>query len=53
MNDQNRAVHNDPHFDHNGLCVCACRNCTGLKWFCLCMDCPCESDDEHHVASLN
>ena len=48
----NPLVHSEPHFNDDGLCGCLCRECTGLSWFCLCMDCPCESDDEHHALAM-
>lgn len=43
-------MHSEPHFGPGGLCVCGCQECTGLSWFCLCPDCPCESDAEHYAA---
>lgn len=37
-------THSAPHFNHLGLCVCACDQCTlrlgGAA--CVCLDCPCD-----------
>jgi hypothetical protein len=39
--------HIEPHFS-GGLCVCPCDDCTTrLAKFCVCLECPCENDEEH------
>lgn len=41
-------VDEDDHFALNGLCQCGCAECTTrLAGFCVCMDCPCESQEDH------
>lgn len=43
--------HASPHFGDDGICWCPCADCrTRLAEFCLCLDCPCESDQDHATA---
>lgn len=38
------------HLRSDGLCQCPCSECTTRTGqFCICDDCPCESDAEHRV----
>jgi len=40
--------HITEHFSESGLCQCPCDECTlPLSQFCICLDCPCESDADH------
>ena len=42
------ADHVAPHFDTEGMCQCPCDECTTrTAKFCVCGDCPCESQEEH------
>jgi hypothetical protein len=46
------ADHVAPHFDA-GLCVCPCGECTTrTAKFCVCEDCPCESQEDHYGGSV-
>ena len=39
--------HIPEHFNLAGLCQCPCSDCTTrTARLCVCMDCPCESDDD-------
>jgi len=44
--------HVNPHFVRSGpmiaLCQCPCDECTTrLTKQCVCLDCPCDDDEEH------
>ena len=42
------AAHVEPHLS-GGLCVCPCDECTTrTAKFCVCLDCSCESQEDHH-----
>ena len=42
------AGHVQPHFGETGLCCCPCGECTTrTAKFCVCEDCPCESQRDH------
>lgn len=37
----------DGHFAPAGLCQCGCADCTTRLGLCTCLDCTCDSQDDH------